>query len=196
MTLEYLLKKMQIVYMLTFLYVSLSLCHLYQSVCHLYNSFFSIYLYMFLSLEIGDGLLGTKRPLWVYSIAPWWYSCWIFYLWHFKTLLVYSDFKWSKCYYILSRMYLDFLLIEWSNAYNNHDMCVMMYYSVSDKNIRYQCYPCPTSSIFDTHLSIFASVFVFESEEKYENISGFDDISSYSIRLHPYVQSRSLCIWK
>jgi hypothetical protein len=32
-----------------------------------------------------------------------------------------------------------------------------MYYSVSDKNIRYRYYPCPISSVFDTHLSIFAS---------------------------------------
>jgi hypothetical protein len=36
-------------------------------------------------------------------------------------------------------------------------MCRMMYYSVSDKNIHYRCYPCPTSSVFDTHLSVFAS---------------------------------------
>jgi hypothetical protein len=33
----------------------------------------------------------------------------------------------------------------------------MMYYSVSDKNIRYRYYPCPISFVFDTHLSVFAS---------------------------------------
>jgi hypothetical protein len=32
-----------------------------------------------------------------------------------------------------------------------------MYYSVSHKIIRYRYYPCPISSVFDTHIFVFAS---------------------------------------
>jgi hypothetical protein len=47
-----------------------------------------------------------------------------------------------------------FGLKEGLNDYN-YDMCVMVSYTISDKNIRYRCYPCLTSSVFDPRLSIF-----------------------------------------
>jgi hypothetical protein len=42
---------------------------------------------------------------------------------------------------------------------NNYDMCEMVSYTISDKNIRYRRYPCPISSVFDPRLSVF----VFEN---------------------------------
>jgi hypothetical protein len=51
-----------------------------------------------------------------------------------------------------------FGLKEGLNDYN-YDMCGMMSYTISDKNIRYRRYPCPISSIFDPRLSVF----VFEN---------------------------------
>jgi hypothetical protein len=49
-------------------------------------------------------------------------------------------------------------LKEGLNDYN-YDMCGMMFYTISDKNIRYRCYLCPISSVFDPQLSVF----VFEN---------------------------------
>jgi hypothetical protein len=51
-----------------------------------------------------------------------------------------------------------FGLKEGLNDYN-YDMCGMVSYMISDKNIRYRRYPCPISSVFDPRLSIF----VFEN---------------------------------
>jgi hypothetical protein len=51
-----------------------------------------------------------------------------------------------------------FGLKEELNDYN-YDMCGMVSYTISDKNIRYRCYPYPTSSVFDPRLFIF----VFEN---------------------------------
>jgi hypothetical protein len=51
-----------------------------------------------------------------------------------------------------------FGLKEGLNDYN-YDMCGMMSYTISDKNIRYRRYPCPISSVFDPRLSVF----VFEN---------------------------------
>jgi hypothetical protein len=48
-----------------------------------------------------------------------------------------------------------FGLKEWIHDYN-HDMCEMMSYTTSDK-VRYRQYSCLTSSVFDTHLSVFVS---------------------------------------
>jgi hypothetical protein len=59
------------------------------------------------------------------------------------------------CRHIILKM---FGLKEGLNAYN-YDMCGMMSYMISDKNICYRCYPCSTSSVFDPRLSIF----VFEA---------------------------------
>jgi hypothetical protein len=58
--------------------------------------------------------------------------------------------------------------IEGINDYKNYDMCGMMSHTISDKNICYRRYPCPTSSGFDTRLFVFVSennyiVFVFEA---------------------------------
>jgi hypothetical protein len=41
----------------------------------------------------------------------------------------------------------------------NYDMCGMVSYTISDKNIRYRRYSCPISSVFDPRLSVF----VFEN---------------------------------
>ena len=51
-----------------------------------------------------------------------------------------------------------FGLKEGLNDYN-YDMCGMVSYTISDKNIRYRRYPCPISSVFDPRLSVF----VFEN---------------------------------
>jgi hypothetical protein len=51
-----------------------------------------------------------------------------------------------------------FGLKERLNDYN-YDMCGMVSYTISDKNICYWRYSCPTSSIFDPRLSVF----VFEN---------------------------------
>ena len=51
-----------------------------------------------------------------------------------------------------------FGLKEGINDYN-YDMCGMVSYTISDKNIRYRRYPCPISSVFDPRLSVF----VFEN---------------------------------
>jgi hypothetical protein len=51
-----------------------------------------------------------------------------------------------------------FRLKEGLNDYN-YDMCGMVSYTISDKNIRYRRYSCPTSFVFDPRLSVF----VFEN---------------------------------
>jgi hypothetical protein len=51
-----------------------------------------------------------------------------------------------------------FGLKEGLNDYT-YDMCGMVSYMISDKNIRYLRYPCPISSVFDPRLSVF----VFEN---------------------------------
>jgi hypothetical protein len=51
-----------------------------------------------------------------------------------------------------------FGLKEGLNNYN-YDLCGMVSYTITDKNIRYRRYPCPISSVFDPRLSVF----VFEN---------------------------------
>ena len=51
-----------------------------------------------------------------------------------------------------------FGLKEGLNDYN-YDMCGMVSYTISDKNIHYRRYPCPICSVFDPRLSVF----VFEN---------------------------------
>jgi hypothetical protein len=51
-----------------------------------------------------------------------------------------------------------FGLKEGLNDYN-YDMCGMVSYTISDKNICYQRYPCSTSFVFDPRLTVF----VFEN---------------------------------
>jgi hypothetical protein len=51
-----------------------------------------------------------------------------------------------------------FGLKEGPNGYN-YDTSGMVSYMISDKNIRYRRYPCPTSSVFDPWLFVF----VFEN---------------------------------
>jgi hypothetical protein len=46
---------------------------------------------------------------------------------------------------------------EGLNDYKNYDMCGMLSYMISNKNICYRRYPCPTSSGFYTRLSVFVS---------------------------------------
>ena len=62
-----------------------------------------------------------------------------------------------------------FGLKEGLNDYN-YDMCGMVSYTISDKNIRYRRYPCPISSVFDPRLSVFV----------FENIRIYIRIRSYS----------------
>ena len=62
---------------------------------------------------------------------------------------------------------------EGLNDYN-YDMFGIVSYTISDKNIRYRRYPCPTSSVFDPRLSV----------------SVFEDIRiCIRIRSYPYSHS-------
>jgi hypothetical protein len=74
-----------------------------------------------------------------------------------KITLEIHGFLWRCSIYahIILKM---FGLKEGLNDYN-YDMCGMMSYTISDKNIRYRRYPCPISSVFDPRLSVF----VFEN---------------------------------
>jgi hypothetical protein len=74
-----------------------------------------------------------------------------------KITLEIHGFLWRCSIYahIILKM---FGLKEELNDYN-YDMCGMMSYTISDKNIRYRRYPCPISSVFDPRLSVF----VFEN---------------------------------
>jgi hypothetical protein len=74
-----------------------------------------------------------------------------------KIALEIHGFLWrcSICAHIILKI---FGLKEGLNDYN-YDMCGMVSYTISDKNIRYRHYPCPISSVFDPRLSVF----VFEN---------------------------------
>jgi hypothetical protein len=73
-----------------------------------------------------------------------------------------------------------FGLKEGLNDYN-YEMCGIVSYTISDKNICYRCYPCPTSFVVDPRLSIFV----------FENIC-----ICIRIRSYPYLNSNPNKKWK
>jgi hypothetical protein len=88
-----------------------------------------------------------------------------------------------------------FGLKEGLNDYT-YDMCGMVSYMISDKNIRYLRYPCPISSVFDPRLSVFVfeniriciriRSYPYSNSNPTKNMkkNDFIDIRPYSIRLH------------